>query len=109
MVDVVMKRNALTGTERPQEKDFNERKKVVRVLPRNDLIRRYLKHGVTKVGFLASGSAEWPMDQFTRNRIRDGDVTIERAERAEQRAPAEKNAAPTRRRVHEAPTKSEPQ
>lgn len=87
MVDVVMKRNAVTGRERPQEKDFNEARKVVRVLPRTDEIRKYLKHPGTRVGFLAEGSSEWPNDQFTRRRIRDGDISIERKE-PEQTAPA---------------------
>lgn len=79
MVDVVMKRDPKTGRERPQEKTLVGRSRVVRVVPANDMLRKYLKHGLTKVGFLAEGSAEWPNDQFTRNRIREGDVTIEEA------------------------------
>ena len=78
MVDVVMKRDA-QGRERLQETDFNEAKRVVRVVPRDENMRRYLKHPSTRVGFLAEGSAEWPNDQFTRRRIKEGDVTIEEA------------------------------
>jgi hypothetical protein len=76
-MDIVMKRDDRTGQERPQERDLQDRPRVVRVVPKNDAVRRYLKHGLTKVGFLAEGSAEWPLDQFTKRRIKDGDVTIE--------------------------------
>jgi len=89
MVDVVMKRDA-QGRERPQERDFNEAKRVVRVVPRDENMRRYLKHPSTRVGFLAEGSAEWPNDQFTRRRIKEGDVTIEEAAAPQaEAAPAE--------------------
>jgi hypothetical protein len=74
-MDVVMKRNS-RGQERAQEKDFVE-KRVVRVLPKNDMIRKYIKHQPSRIGWLKEGSVEWPLDQFTRNRLRDGDVIIE--------------------------------
>jgi hypothetical protein len=80
-MEIIMKRNAVTGRERPQDKDFNEAKRVVRVVPRTDDIRKYLKHPTTRVGFLAEGASEWPNDQFTRRRIADGDVSIEREEK----------------------------
>lgn len=85
MIDVVMKRDPRTGQERPQDKELQDRPRVVRVTPKNDAVRRYLKHGITKVGFLAEGSAEWPFDQFTKRRIKDGDVTVEDAAAAPQR------------------------
>jgi hypothetical protein len=75
-MDIVMKKRGPRGQERPQEKDFAE-KRVVRVLPKNDLIRKYIKHQPTGLRFLKEGSVEWPLDQFTRNRLRDGDVIIE--------------------------------
>jgi hypothetical protein len=56
----------------------------VRVVPKNDALRQALFHPSTRMRFPASGSAEWPNDQFTKRRIRDGDVTIE--EKREQRA-----------------------
>jgi hypothetical protein len=57
--------------------------KVLRVTPTSELIRKYIKHPITRVGFPAEGgSCEWPNDRFTRNRIRDGDVTIEKATKA---------------------------
>lgn len=74
-MDIVMKRNK-SGKDRPQEKGFVERR-VVRVLPKNDLIRKYIKHQPSKIGWLSEGSVEWPLDSFTRNRLRDGDITIE--------------------------------
>jgi hypothetical protein len=79
MVNIVIKPHPISGKPRAQETDFEGIPKVVRVLPTSDAVRKFIKHGVTKVGFLAEGSAEWPFDQFTRNRIRDGDVTIEQA------------------------------
>jgi len=52
----------------------------VRVLPRDTLIRKYLKHEPTKIGFRDEGSVEWPLDKYTLRRLRDGDVTIEQQE-----------------------------
>jgi hypothetical protein len=82
-MDIVMKRDA-HGRERPQERDFDEAKRVVRVVPTNENLRKYLKHP-TRGGFLAEGSAEWPNDQFTRRRIKEGDITIEETAQGEQR------------------------
>jgi hypothetical protein len=48
----------------------------VRVTPANDDLRRVLKHP-KGAKFPASGSVEWPLDQFTRRRIKDGSVTRE--------------------------------
>lgn len=76
---VVRQQKQLSGRSIVREKDFDAERRVVRVVPKNDLIRKYLKHGVTKVGFLAEGSAEWPNDSFTKRRVKDGDVTIEEA------------------------------
>lgn len=60
--------------------------KRVRVLPANDAIRAAIKHPTGGIAFPASGSVDWPLDQFTKRRIRDGDVTIEEA-------PADTNTA----------------
>jgi len=51
----------------------------MKVWPRDDNMRKFLFHPVTKIRFPKEGGgpAEWPDDQFTRRRIRDGDVTIE--------------------------------
>jgi len=49
----------------------------VRVTPKDDLIRKHIFHPRTGARFPAEGSVEWPLDQFTKRRIRDGDVTID--------------------------------
>jgi hypothetical protein len=49
----------------------------VRVLPKDDDTRLYLRHPSGNIGFPESGSVEWPLDRFTHRRIADGDVTIE--------------------------------
>lgn len=91
-MEITYRRDERTGQERPQEKDFNRDRRVVRVVPKNADMRKYLKHGLTRVGFLAEGSSEWPNDQFTRRRIRDGDVTVEeRKAIADASAPDETN------------------
>ena len=53
----------------------------MKVLPKNDDVRRVLKHPVAK-GFRKQGPAEWPNDSFTARRIRDGDVTVVETEGA---------------------------
>ena len=40
----------------------------IRVVPRNDDMRRVLKHP-TSGGFRASGGATWPNDRFTKRRL----------------------------------------
>jgi hypothetical protein len=49
----------------------------VRVKPRDESIRKLLRHPLRGRGFPSTGSVEWPLDTFTRRRIRDGDVTVE--------------------------------
>ena len=93
MVNVTM-RVGPGGRERMQETDFNEGRRVMRVLPSSDNIRKYLKHPGTRVGFGAEGSAEWPNDAFTKRRIRDGDVRLE---------PVAALEAPEAREAHEEP------
>jgi hypothetical protein len=56
----------------------------VRVVPKNDELRKVLKHPTAGMAFRESGSVEWPLDNFTKRRIRDGDVTIEEREPREQ-------------------------
>jgi hypothetical protein len=82
MIDVVQKQNPATGRE-TVEADFN-RKTAVRVRAATEDIRRTMRHGVTKVGFLPDigMSVEWPNDSFTKRRIRDGDVIVEEASEA---------------------------
>jgi hypothetical protein len=48
----------------------------VRVNPRDEGMRKLLRHPLRGRGFPSTGSVEWPLDTFTRRRIRDGDVMI---------------------------------
>lgn len=59
----------------------------VEVTPKNDDIRKYLYHPLTKIRFPEQGPARWPDDTFTQRRVRDGDITVKREETA---APAAK-------------------
>ena len=59
--------------------------KRVRVNPRDDVIRRDIKHGVAGIRFPVEGSVEWPLDQFTKRRLRDGSVTMETEEQKKDR------------------------
>lgn len=59
---------------------------MVKVLPKNDTMRKLLKHPSNGVAFPAEGPMEWPDDSFTHRRVTDGDVTIvedKKAEKAE--------------------------
>ena len=67
----------------------------IRVEPKNEDMRRVLKHPRGQLGFRSEGSIEWPNDTFTHNRIRDGDVTVvqdkpkEKSPSARQRPPGD--------------------
>lgn len=47
----------------------------VRVNPRDDEIRKVLKHPASGA-FRSEGSTEWQLDQFTKRRLRDGSITL---------------------------------
>jgi hypothetical protein len=49
----------------------------VRVVPAKEEYRKTLKHLPSGVPFPPAGPAEWPLDQFTQRRLRDGSVTLE--------------------------------
>lgn len=49
----------------------------VRVLPKDDEMRKVLVHPGNNAAFPEHGSVEWPLDQFTLRRLRDGDVTLD--------------------------------
>src|SRR5262245_12725273 len=87
MVEVVTRIDPITKREKVMEKGFEDFPKVVRVEPRDDRIRKYIKHAITKVGFPKEGSCEWPNDQFTRNRIREGVISIEEKQEKQEAAP----------------------
>jgi hypothetical protein len=52
----------------------------VRVMPRDEAIRKGIAHPEGNLKFPDSGSVEWPLDQFTQRRLRDGTVTLVRGE-----------------------------
>ena len=49
---------------------------MVKVLPRDDAVRKFIAHMPGNIKFPAEGPAKWPFDTFTKRRIRDGDVTL---------------------------------
>ena len=57
----------------------------MRVHPRDDIVRRDIKHPLGGRKFSAEGSTEWPNDQFTKRRISDGTVRLESAEESQAR------------------------
>lgn len=70
----------------------------VRVLPKSHALRKVLVHPGTNAGFLEHGSVEWPLDQFTLRRLRDGDVTLDESHPHQQvrqvRAPITRRPVP---------------
>lgn len=52
----------------------------VRVEPASDAIRKALRHPGSGAKFPASGSVEWPHDQFTKRRVKEGSVTLAKVE-----------------------------
>jgi hypothetical protein len=93
MVDLKM-----TQAEHPQQQRRGKRplpKPVgLRVVPKNENIRKYIKHP-SGISFRPQGGVEWPNDRFTQRRLADGDVTLEerRAEqpKLEEAKPAEES------------------
>jgi len=59
----------------------------VRVWPRDENIRRVIKHP-SGVAFRKEGSVEWPLDAFTKRRLRDGSVTKEEPPKPREPEPA---------------------
>lgn len=50
--------------------------KQVRVAPANENVRKHIQHPSVPIPFGDLDSLEWPNDQFTKRRIRDGDVKV---------------------------------
>jgi hypothetical protein len=63
---------------------------MVKVLPKNEEMRKLLKHPQGQIAFKETGSIDWPDDSFTARRVADGDVTIE-----EEKKPEDKPVAQT--------------
>ena len=75
---------------------------MVRVIPKNDTLRKLLKHPVGGP-FRAEGAAEWPSDSFTARRIADGDVTVEEAPKEGQASAPQPAAAETNEKKSRSP------
>lgn len=73
----------------------------VRVVPATDALRSVLRHPSGNIGFRPEGSIEWPLDSFTKKRIREGAVSIE-----QQQAQSQPQSRPQAR---PAPKPDEPQ
>lgn len=87
-------------------KDERKAAQPVRVHPRDDVIRRDIKHPRGGRRFPAEGSTEWPNDQFTKRRLRDGTVRLETAQ--ETQARSETRAREQRRPSKETKETKEP-
>jgi hypothetical protein len=48
----------------------------MKVIPKNDAMRKLLKHPNGNIAFREEGPIDWPDDSFTHRRIVDGDITI---------------------------------
>jgi hypothetical protein len=69
--------NARGGVRRSDKPQIASKGEVaVRVKATSEKIRKYIFHPIGRRRFNAQGYADWPNDNFTTNRIRDGDVTI---------------------------------
>jgi hypothetical protein len=55
---------------------------MVNVIPKNDTIRKLIKHPVAGA-FRSEGSSNWPDDTFTHRRLADGDITLEEVKKEE--------------------------
>jgi hypothetical protein len=72
----------------------------VRVVPRDDDMRRLLKHPRAG-GFRSEGSLEWPNDTFTQKRLRDGSIKL--AEEGQSEQPKEGQSETSQQQVEEKP------
>jgi hypothetical protein len=70
---------------------------MVKVLPKNEAMRKLLKHPSDNVAFPEANAErnwlDWPDDSFTHRRITDGDVTVVEEKKPEEKKPAEDKAA----------------
>jgi len=42
-----------------------------------DNVKKFIFHPSGRIKFNDAGEAEWPLDQFTQRRIKDGDVSLQ--------------------------------
>jgi hypothetical protein len=93
-------------------KRISQQVPLVRILPATDSMRRMLKHPDAATQFGKTGSVEWPMDQFTQRRLREGAIRLEDDEQQskvkvrERATPLEEKPIPEQRQAAE---QSQPQ
>ena len=75
-VDAELKRRKQLQQDRMKKKTGSS-VPLVRVVPVNDTMRRTMRHPDAATQFGDTGSVEWPMDQFTQRRLRDGAIKLE--------------------------------
>jgi hypothetical protein len=82
MVDIDVNAELKRRQELRQQKMKNVSQKIplVKVVPASDSMRRMLKHPDAATQFGKTGGVEWPMDQFTQRRLREGAIQLEDAE-----------------------------
>jgi len=86
MVEVVsqVKSQTVRGRERMERLRKLHQKPGLRVEPANEDMRRLLKHPVAGA-FRSEGAREWPADNFTYRRLRDGDIKLVEQQQEEKR------------------------
>ena len=81
----------------------------VRVEPTSDAFRKALRHPLTGMKFPETGSAEWPLDSFTKRRLKDGCIQGEGGKNlAEILAANRPDTLPTQPEIDNAPPAEQP-
>jgi len=75
-----------------------------RVYALKENIQKHIFHPSNRVKFNSSGWAEWPMDQFTQRRIRDGDVSLEAPKKEGEEAVKAEASSQSHRRSRQEPS-----
>ena len=55
----------------------------MKVYALKDNVKKFIRHMPTGYRFDENGVSDWPDDQFTRRRIRDGDISLEPPQKRE--------------------------
>jgi len=55
----------------------------MKVYALKDNVKKFVRHVPTGYKFDVNGVSDWPDDQFTRRRIRDGDISLEAPKRGQ--------------------------
>lgn len=96
-LDTVLAARAKARAERIKLANAGSTAPMVHVMPAKPEYRKYLKHQPSGIGFLDEGGIDWPLDQFTKRRVRDGAVTIVKKEVKEEVKEEKKEPEKSRR------------